>query len=241
MNGKPRIGLTMRLEQATGRFYLGRDYCEALENFGAIPLHIGLIPKKDFIRECVEKLDGILLPGSDSDVNPLKYNEEPLPRLGNIVPEKDATDLLVLEAAAEFNIPVFGICFGMQSLNVSRGGTLIQDIETQIENPLKHQQGSPVNKHSHSLVIEEKGFLHDISKKVSENDKVFVNSSHHQSVKTVGENLTVTARAKDDVIECIEDIRPNRFTVGVQWHPELSWKEDKISAELFKVFVEHCR
>ena len=137
MNRSPRIGLTMRLEQATRRFYLGRDYCEALENFGAIPLHIGLIPNRESIFECVKNLDGILLPGSDSDVDPLKYNEEPVPELGDVVPEKDDTDFLVLEAAEKFNLPVFAICFGMQSLNVYRGGTLIQDIESQVENASK--------------------------------------------------------------------------------------------------------
>lgn len=233
----PRIGLTMRLEQATRRFYLGRDYCEALENFGAIPLHVGLIPKKEYIREALKNLDGILLPGSDSDVDPLRYNEEPLPRLGNIVPEKEGTDLLVLEVAEEFNLPVFAICFGMQSLNVFRGGTLFQDIETQVENSLKHQQGRPLERNSHSIIIEEQGFLNDIS----ENKEILVNSHHHQSVKTVGKNLTVTARAKDGVIECIEETGQKRFVVGVQWHPELSWKDDKVSSELFKVFVEHCR
>ncbi len=240
MNNFPRIGLTMRLEQATGRFYLGRDYSKALENFGAIPLHIGLIPNKENIRECVKTLDGILLPGSDSDVDPLNYNEQPLPGLGNVIQEKDETDFLVLEAAEEFNLPVFAICFGMQSLNVFRGGTLFQDIESQVEHPIKHQQGMPLNRNSHNLTVSGKGILNDITKTIFDSNQIIVNSHHHQSVKTPGENLKITARAKDDVIECIEDIRENRFIIGVQWHPELSWKEDKLSFELFKVFVEHC-
>lgn len=100
-------------------------------------------------------------------------------RLGNVVPEKDATDFLVLEAAEEFSLPVFAICFGMQSLNVFRGGTLFQDIETQLENFLKHRQGRPLNRNSHSIVIEEKGFVRDISKKLNEDNEVLVNSHHH--------------------------------------------------------------
>ncbi len=124
----------MRLELETNRFYLGRDYSEALENFGAIPLHISLIPKKEYIAEALKTLDGILLPGSNSDVDPLIYGEEPLPKLGQVVPEKDETDLLVLREAERLKMPVLAICFGMEVLNVSRGGTLVQDIKSQVEN-----------------------------------------------------------------------------------------------------------
>jgi putative glutamine amidotransferase len=236
MKKRPRIGITMRLELETNRFYLGRNYCEALENFGAIPSHICLIPKKEYIAETLKTLDGILLPGSNSDVDPLIYGEEPLPKLGQVVPEKDETDLLVLREAERLKMPVLGICFGMQALNVSRGGTLIQDIESQIENSLKHEQGKPNTRNSHSLEIKENNAL---SRLITSN-KVLVNSSHHQAIESVGKNLMVTSRAKDGVIESIEDTRDDRFVLGVQWHPELSWKFDDLSKNIFQLFVNKC-
>ncbi len=235
MKRRPVIGLSMRLELNTNRFYLGRDYCEALEHFGAIPFHICLIPKKEFISETLKRLDGILLPGSDSDVDPAFYGEEPQPKLGNVVPEKDETDLLILREAEKLKIPVLGICFGMQVLNVSRGGTLVQDIETQIENSLKHEQGIPLERNSHLLTVDENSILTSLI-----TTPLKVNSHHHQAIKEIGNNLKATAWAKDGVIECIEDTRNDRFALGVQWHPELSWKFDDLSKNIFQKFFEKC-
>jgi putative glutamine amidotransferase len=131
---RPRIGLTMRLEFETRRFYLGRDYSEAVEAAGGLPVHIPLIPDKQFVCDLIEHLDGILLPGCDSDIDPAYYGEEPHLKLKKVVPEKDETDLLVLAEADRLNLPVLAICYGMQALNVFRGGTLIQDIDAQVEN-----------------------------------------------------------------------------------------------------------
>ncbi|HXH69452.1 MAG TPA: gamma-glutamyl-gamma-aminobutyrate hydrolase family protein [Pyrinomonadaceae bacterium] len=236
MKKRARIGITMRLELETNRFCLGRDYSEALENFGAIPLHIPLIPKKEFIAEALKTLDGVLLPGSDSDIDPLIYGEEPLPKLGRVVSEKDETDLLVLREAEKIKMPVLAICFGMEALNVSRGGTLVQDIESQIENCLKHEQGKPIRRNSHSLEIKEGNIL----SRLITTDEVKVNSSHHQAIKSVGKNLMATAWAKDGVIESIEDTREDRFVFGVQWHPELSWNFDNLSKNIFQTFVSKC-
>lgn len=240
MKRRPRIGLTMRLELETRRFYLGRDYCEALEAFEAIPFHICLIPDKNYIAEAMQNLDGILLPGSNTDVEPLSFGEEPHPKLGRVVPEKDETDLLVLAEAEKLKMPVLAICFGMQILNVFRGGTLFQDIESQILNGIKHEQGIPHGRNSHSLKIEVESLLMRLITKDSKKQTVKVNSFHHQSVKKVGNNLKITARANDGVIECIEDTRKDRFNFGVQWHPELSWKTDELSKKIFETFVEQC-
>jgi putative glutamine amidotransferase len=233
MNQSPKIGLTMRLELETNRFYLGRDYCEALEHFGALPLHISLIPKKEYIREVMANLDGVLLPGSDTDVDPLRFNEEPHPKLKKVVFEKEETDLLVLEEAERLGMPVLCICFGMQVLNVSRGGTLVQDIESQVQDSLKHEQGIPLDRNSHSINISENSLLSDFAG----SDKVQVNSHHHQSIKLVGKDLTTTARTIDGVIECVEDTRKDKFVLGVQWHPELNWKKDNLSKNIFESFI----
>lgn len=156
--------------------------------------------------------------------------------MGQVVPEKDETDLLVLEKAETLKMPILAICFGMQILNVARGGTLIQDIESQLEDCLKHEQGRPVRRNSHSLRIESEN---TISRLIS-TENVKVNSSHHQAIKNVGKNLVAIGWAKDGVIECIEDTRKDRFVLGVQWHPELSWEFDNLSKNIFQIFVNQC-
>lgn len=233
----------MRLDIETGRFYLGRDYSEALENSSAVPVHIALIPKIEYLREILESLDGLLLPGSNSDVDPLIYGEEPLPRVGQIIPEKDETDLMLLAAAEKLKLPVLGICFGLQTLNVSRGGSLIQDIESQVDNCLKHEQGKPPKRNSHSITVKENSLLARLitkNRKGREGNDVRVNSSHHQAVKNIGKNLIATAWAKDGVVECIEDVTEDRFVFAVQWHPELSWQFDDLSKNIFQTFVDEC-
>lgn len=230
----------MRLELHTRRYYLGRDYSEAVEAAGGVPVHLSLIAESGYITSAIEGLDGILLPGCDSDVDPHLYGEDPHPKLGSVVPEKDETDLLVLAEAERLNLPVMAICYGMQSLNVSRGGTLIQDIESQVENHIKHDQGLPRDRSSHGIEIEEGSVLSALPAFQASNGTLRVNSHHHQAVKEVGENLRATAWAKDGIIEGIEDTREGRFVLGVQWHPELSWEVDSLSKSLFNTFVEQC-
>lgn len=241
MKNSPKIGLTTRLELDTNRFYLGRHYSEALENFGAIPFHLSLIPKRKYIAESLKYLDGILLPGSDTDVNPIIYGEEPHRNLKKVIKEKDETDLLVLEEAEKLNMPILAICYGCQVLNVSRGGTLFQDIESQIDDSLKHEQGVPLERNSHSISVKENSLLMRLITNINvKNNKILVNSHHHQSINQIGKNLDASAWANDSVIECIEDTRENRFVLGVQWHPELSWESDFLSKNIFEKFTEEC-
>ncbi|MCA1590259.1 MAG: gamma-glutamyl-gamma-aminobutyrate hydrolase family protein [Acidobacteria bacterium] len=240
MTYKPRIGLTMRVELATRRFYLGRDYSEAVEAAGGLPVHVPLIPRTDFIESVVSHLDGVLLPGADCDVDPSFYGEEPHPKLKTVVPEKDQTDRLVLAAAERRNLPVLAICYGMQALNVFRGGTLIQDIEAQVENSIKHEQGMPLDRNSHGAVFTANSILSKIAATENFTNEVKVNSHHHQAIRKVGHDLEVIARANDGVIEGIQGNRSDQFVLGVQWHPELSWTWDAISAGIFREFVNAC-
>ncbi|CAN5157464.1 gamma-glutamyl-gamma-aminobutyrate hydrolase family protein [soil metagenome] len=238
---RPRIGITMRLEIETRRFYLGRDYSEAVEAFGGIPVHIALIPKREYIVEALNGLDGVLLPGSNTDVDPHFYGEEPHHRLGTVIPEKDETDRLLIEEAELLNLPLLAICYGMQALNVVRGGTLVQDIESQVEESIKHEQGIPQFRNSHSLKIGEQGILAGLDAEKTATGPIRVNSSHHQAIGKIGSDLSATAWASDGVVECIEDTRDDRFALGVQWHPELSSRTDRLSGEIFKLFVDVCR
>jgi putative glutamine amidotransferase len=233
MQTRPRIGITMRLEQTTNRFYLGRDYSEAVEAAGGLPVHISLIPKAEYIDSVVAQLDGILLPGSDSDVDPLRYGQQPHPQLGTVLTIKDETDLLVIAAAERRRIPIFAICFGMQVLNVSRGGTLIQDINSQVPGAIKHEQGPPRDRPSHRIRLSENTKLSDVAEALD----ALVNSHHHQAVESLGANLVATAWSTDGVVEALEDPRLDRFIVAVQWHPELGWQNDPLSQALFSAFI----
>jgi putative glutamine amidotransferase len=241
MAKRPRIGITMRLELNTRRFYLGRDYSEAVEASGGVPVHISLIPKAEYIAEALEGLHGVLLPGCDSDVDPHYYGEEPHHKLGTVIPEKDQTDRLVLAEIEKRNIPLLAICYGMQALNVMRGGTLVQDIESQLPDSIKHEQGTPQTRNSHSLDIAPDSILSSLEAVNAAKDPIRVNSSHHQAIKTVGNDLKAVAWAKDGIIECIQDTRKERFVLGVQWHPEMNTDFDDISREIFQLFVEKCQ
>lgn len=223
----------MRLS-SNGDFHLRREYSEAIETLGGVPFHLPLIPKKEFVEAALGGLDGILLPGSDSDVDPLRFGEEPHRRLGKVQPLRDETDLLAIAAAERLKMPILGICYGMQALSVARGGSLIQDIESQIPNSLQHQQGEPRDRRSHTVILAEKSLLRILSGQ----SRVIVNSHHHQSVSVAGENLKVTARSTDGVIEAVEDERKDRFALGVQWHPELDWENDSFSQNIFSAFLK---
>ena len=234
---RPRIGITMRIELETERFYLARYYSEAVEAAGGLPVLIPLIPRADFINSVVDGLDGLLLPGSDSDMDPLQYGREPHPQLGSVHPIKDETDLLALARAEKRGMPLFAICFGIQSLNVSRGGTLIQDIVSQHPNAIKHEQGAPRDRHSHRVRLLEDSILGQLAGA----EDAPVNSHHHQAIETLGRKLVATAWAPDGIVEAVEDPRSDRFVLGVQWHPELGWERDELSRALFSRFVAESR
>src|SRR6185369_3477079 len=112
-------------------FYLRQTYADALYGSGGLPVYIPLFPEREYLEPLVRRLDGVVLAGSDSDVDPLRYGADPHPKLGDVLPRRDATDMMLIELAAERGLPLLAICYGLQALNVARGGTLIQDIESQ--------------------------------------------------------------------------------------------------------------
>jgi len=163
----------------------------------------------------------------------LRYGQEPHPKLGAVHPLKDETDLLLIDAAERKGIPVFAICFGMQVLNVARGGTLIQDIESHLPAAIKHEQGAPRDRASHRINLADETKL----ARIAAVESVAVNSHHHQGIETLGADLIATAWSADGMIEALEDPRPDRFVLAVQWHPELGWEHDPVSRRLFEAFV----
>ena len=227
----------MRHELDSERFYLARAYSEALEAAGAVPVHLSLIPKAEYVETLVAKLDGVLLPGSASDVDPLRYGREPHRRLGAVHPLRDETDALVLREVERRAMPLLAICFGLQIWNVSRGGTLIQDIESELPEAIRHEQGAPRGRRSHRVRLLAGSNLAELA----DGESALVNSHHHQAIETVGEGLRATAWTADGLIEALEEQRPERWALGVQWHPEIDWEQDGFSENLFKSFIEAAR
>ncbi|MDT7690436.1 MAG: putative glutamine amidotransferase [Acidobacteriota bacterium] len=223
----------MRQELETERFYLARFYAEAVEAKGGVPLHVPLIPDPDYISAVVSRLDGVLLPGSDSDVDPLRYGCEPHSKLGTVHPLRDETDMLVLKEVERLGLPLLAICYGMQVWNVFRGGSLIQDIASFVPAALKHEQGAPRERPSHTISIRPEGFLRSFAG----TESVSVNSHHHQALEQLGQGLQATAWSSDGLIEAVEDMREGHWGLGVQWHPELGWEKDNLSAAIFSTFV----
>jgi putative glutamine amidotransferase len=223
----------MRHELETERFYLARHYGEAVAAAGGVPVHIPLIPEPELIVELVERLDGLLLPGSASDVDPLRYGREPHARLGPVHPLKDETDLLVLKEAERRRLPLLAICFGMQVWNVYRGGSLIQDITSEVPKAHKHEQGAPRDRRSHGVKIRPESLLQSLAGEV----EALVNSHHHQALGQIGEGLQASAWSSDGLVEAVEDSRDGRWALGVQWHPEIGWERDQLSSRIFRAFL----
>ncbi len=231
---KPRIGISMSFNPTEGAFSLAREYSEVILASGGIPAHFSLLPDREYVCELVPAFDGILLPGG-SDIDPQLFGSEPKQGIGRIVPERDQTDLLILAEAEKLKLPILGICYGMQILNVFRGGTIIQDIPREVPGALEHRQGAPKDRLSHKITIEEDSVLKNLNKhKLS----ALVNSHHHQAIEKVGNNLKITARAADGIIEALEDTGTDKFILGVQWHPELNFKNDSFARNILSAFVE---
>jgi len=199
-----------------------------------------MIPTVDdpsIIREYVEKVQGVLLPGSPTDIDPKHYGAARHERLGKLYPERDTTDFAILDLVEQQkDMPVLGICFGIQSLNVHRGGSLVQDIPALVNEPVKHDEDDGKPPARHMVEIAEDSLVG----RLAGQPKMDVNSYHHQAIANPGRNLRAVAFANDGVIEAVEDTT-GRFVIGVQWHPERGWREDAFSKALFAKFIEHAR
>jgi len=234
---RPIIGIPCRYNWNTFYYELRETYAEAIYAAGGTPLLLPLIAEADYIESVMAHVDAIALSGAVNDVDPLRYGHEPRPKLGPVVPRRDETDMLLLAAAEARQLPVLAICFGIQSLNVYRGGTLIQDIDSEVKEPLKHMQGDLFWRRSHSINVTEDSLI----ARLAESTHTTVNSHHHQAIDIVGRDLEPIAWAPDGVIEAVINTRPEQFVLGVQWHPEVGWQDDLLSQALFNHFTAVAR
>ncbi len=233
---KPLIGITAAHRAIEdGRLVYSMAYMPniiSIERAGGIPIVIPSGLNNDTLRALYERVDGVLLPGG-GDVDPAYYNAERHPKTGNIDDKRDAAELVVARWTVEDDRPLFGICRGVQTMNIALGGTLIQDIPSLVETQIVHDTPTdlPRDHLMHDVHIASSTRLADII-----GEKVTVNSHHHQSIEQPGQYLNVTAHAPDGVIEAIE-MPHKRFVLGVQWHPE-DLGDDAVTLRLFGAFIE---
>jgi len=233
----PWIGMPVQMDPDDDRQYLSRHYPDAIAASGGIPVMIPLLDSPDFIRDLAEHLDGILLTGNKSDLDPARYRVSRLNACGPTQPLRDSMDFFLLETAMKREIPILAICFGIQSLNVFLGGTLIQDIPTAISNPIQHNDPDSMGFPSHKIRISSGSVLEALAGGLDS----AVNSTHHQSIERPGAGLEAIAHAPDGVIESIFGTNQRHWILGVQWHPEKSYGCDDFSQHLFKCFLARCR
>lgn len=211
------------------------QYISAIEAAGGVAVPIPLRESREAQASLLATCSGILLPGSPADVDPARYGESKAKECADKDEPREATDDLLLAHAFSNDKPLLGICYGLQSLNVWRRGTLIQDLG----NPkaVNHQPGREVL-HAHPVVIEEDSRLAKLLGPV-ETSPVQVNSSHHQAIARPGEGLRVVATSPvDGVIEALEATETGMFAVAVQWHPERSYETSPASRALFAAFLD---
>jgi putative glutamine amidotransferase len=208
------------------------QYERAVEMAGGEPVRIPLHGRSEETIRLIEGCDAVLLPGSKADVDPAKYHAPPDSHTNAADSQRDMADELLLQHAYQTQKPIFGICYGLQILNVHRKGTLLQHIDSLIN----HEAGRKVPV-AHEVAIEADSKLAGI---IGTGDKVIsVNSSHHQSAEAVGVGLRIVARCPNDgVVEALEGIEPGHFVLAVQWHPERSVDDDEPSRALFRALVQ---
>ena len=214
------------------RAYVNEDYVHAIIKAGGTPIILPVTTDENIIRDLVSRLDGLILSGGH-DVQPKLYGENPLRKIGEIFPDRDVFDLTLLEFAKEKQIPILGICRGFQILNVYHGGSLYQDLDY-LTNELKiaHSQASGPTVLTHEVSVKAGSMF----SKIVQNDRLEVNSFHHQAVKDLGKELTAVAHADDGIVEAFElDTYP--WLLGVQFHPEMLHREMSAMQNIFNEFV----
>jgi putative glutamine amidotransferase len=216
------------------------QYERAVELAGGEPVRVPLDQTPAQVMKIIERCDGVLLPGSKADVDPAKFGAtERSPPTAAAAPRRDTVDELLLQDAYNMRKPVLGICYGLQSLNVYRTGSLVQHIPDFLPEALRtkvnHAVGGKVAI-AHEVEVAPDSKLAEI---LDRRLVLPVNSSHHQSADVVGDGLRIGARCREDgIIEALEGTSPDHFVLAVQWHPERSVDNDEASRAIFRSLVE---
>jgi len=231
---KPVIGLCFAeaLIAAPGKLCVNMSYIRALVDAGATPLPIPVTDDPARAAEYIDLIDGLLIPGGQ-DMVPAFYGEDPLPQVTYMLEAQDLMEMELLRLAEKKGIPVFGICRGMQLMNVTFGGGMIQDIYAQKKATIGHKQDSAIRSQAtHAATLKEGSLMEQLLGK----EPLGVNSYHHQAVNGVAPGFVASAVAADGIIEAMENREKNLY--AVQWHPEEMYIRYPRFANLFRYLVE---
>ena len=235
MKKDPIIGVVPLIDYSKSCFWMLPGYMNGLKQAGAMPIMFPVIYNNADAEMLADMCDGFLFTGGQ-DVDPAVYGAEKTELCGECCPERDTMEKLLLDIAMKRDIPVLGICRGIQFINACLGGTLWQDIPTQFSDKLTHCQKPPYNKPVHDVMIDRNSPLYELLKK----ECIAVNSYHHQGVRELSPELKSMASAPDGLVEAV--YAPDyKFLWAVQWHPEFSYESDKNSLLIFNAFVEKCK
>jgi putative glutamine amidotransferase len=247
---RPRVGIPWRTshEEEKGITNKLQYYFDSVQESVAEPVHISLKSSAELLSSQLKELDAFVLPGGPKDVNPSLYRAARHEKTHDADPGREQTDFAILEHAFASGKPVLAICYGCQSLNVSLGGSLYQDIASELLTNIEHsKEGLPPDAPDpqHPARIESGSELAQLAaacgfEKASGGFNVRVNTSHHQSIRDLGHGLRVAAVAPDGVIEAVEHEPHKHWVVGVQWHPE-RMKGDPLSSALFRALAQATR
>ena len=228
---KPIIGVTPLFDRGRDSYWMLPGYLEGLEQAGAVPIVLPLPEALDDLPQLVSLCDGLLFTGGQ-DVSPALYGETPKATCGEICPARDRVEQVLLHLALERDLPVLGICRGIQFLNATLGGTLYQDLPTEHPSQTQHHMTPPYDRAVHTVTLQPGTPLAELLGE----EHIGVNSYHHQAVKTLAPCLTEMAWSEDGLIEAV-CLPEKRFVWAVQWHPEFSFRVDEHSRKIFGAFV----
>ncbi len=230
---KPVIGITCDYDHVSHASIVHEGYHRAISIFGGLPILLPGNNNKNDIIQLLEIVDGILIIGGN-DVDPSFFGEPPHRKLGKVNPYRDEFELELVRQAIEKEKAILGICRGLQVINVAMGGTLYQDIESQLSNtPICHRQKAPTWYPIHSVEMVKGSKL----SKIVGIDDIRVNSFHHQAVKDIAPGFNVAGYAPDGIIEAIE-MKDHPFVLGLQWHPERMVGKYSHGDMIFKNFID---
>jgi len=234
---RPNIGITPDLVTEQAPVYqLKTAYAEAVTRAGGLPLILPYAEEQGGIDSYLDRISGLLVTGGAFDVSPALYGETARAGLGAVKEGRTAFEAALVRGALQRGMPLLGICGGMQLLNVVAGGTLIQDIPSEVPRAAQHEQTHERSRPQHPVEVKDGTLLAELLGK----GQLMVNSTHHQAVGKPGKEVVVSALASDGIIEAIE-LRSHPFAIGVQWHPELLIHSIPLHLGLYRGLVNRAR